>query len=47
MEPEAGGTRMKMRMELRAGVIFGIIMKFIVTRQMAGDLKKLKAIMED
>ena len=47
MEPEAGGTRMMMRMELRAGFILGILMKFIVTRQMAGDLKKLKAIMED
>ena len=47
MEPEAGGTRMMMRMELRVGVIFGIIMKFIVTCQMAGDLKKLKAIMEE
>ena len=47
MEPEAGGTRMMMRMELRAGFILGILIKFIVTRQMAGDLKKLKAIMED
>lgn len=47
MEPEAGGTRVMMRMEIRAGVIFGILIKFIVTRQMAGDLKKLKAIMED
>jgi len=47
MEPEAGGTRMMMRMEIRAGVIFGILMKFIVPRQNAGDLKKLKAIMED
>ncbi len=47
MEPEAGGTRMMMRMELGLGVIFGILMKLIVTRQMAGDLKKLKAIMEE
>ena len=47
MEPEAGGTRMMMRMELRAGLIFRILMKFIVKRQNAGDLKKLKAIMED
>ena len=47
MEPEAGGTRMMMRMEIKVGVIFGILMKFIVTRQMAGDLKKLKAIIED
>lgn len=47
MEPEPGGTRMMMRMEIRATVIFGIFMKFIVTRQMAGELKKLKAIMED
>ena len=47
MEPEADGTRMMLRMELRAGFIFGILMKFIVTNQMAGDLKKLKAIMED
>ena len=43
MEPEAGGTRMLMRMEKRAGVIFRIIMKFIVTRQMAGDLKKVES----
>jgi uncharacterized membrane protein len=47
MEPAAGGTRMMMRMELRVGVIFGILMKFIATRQMTGDLKKLKAIMEE
>jgi len=47
MEPEAGGTRMMMRAEIRAGVIFGILMKFIVSRQNKGDLKKLKAIMED
>ena len=47
MEPEAGGTRMVMRMEIGAGVIFGILMKLIATRQMAGDLKELKAIMED
>ena len=47
MEPEAGGARMMMRMEIRAGIMFRIFMRFIVTRQMAGDLKKLKAIMED
>ena len=46
MEPEADGTRMSMRMEMRAGLIFGILMRLIVTRQMAGDLKTLKAIME-
>ena len=46
MEPEAGGTRMTMRAELRAGIIFGILMRFIVSRQNEGDLKKLKAIME-
>ncbi len=47
MEPEAGGTRMIMRAEIRAGIIFGILMKFIVSRQNVGDLRKLKAIMED
>jgi len=47
MKPETGGTRMMMRMEIRVGVIFGILLKFYVTRQMAGDLKKLKSIMED
>ena len=47
MEPEAGGTRMMMRMEIRAGFIYGILLKFIVARQNVGDLKKLKAIMED
>ena len=47
MQPEAGGTRMMMRMEISAGVLFGTLMKFMVKRQMAGDLKKLKAIMED
>jgi uncharacterized membrane protein len=46
MQPEAGGTRMVMRMEMKAGLIFRIFMKFIVTRQNVGDLKKLKAIME-
>jgi len=47
MEPEAGGARMMMRMGIRAGVIFRIFLNLIVTRQMAGDLKTLKAIMED
>jgi uncharacterized membrane protein len=47
MEPEAGGTRMIMRAEIRAGIIFGIIMKFVISRQNEGDLKKLKAIMEE
>lgn len=47
MEPENGGTRMMMRMELRANFIFGILMRILVPRQMAGDLKKMKAIMED
>lgn len=47
MEPEDDGTRMMMRMELRVGIIFGIIMKFIVPRQMVTDLKKLKVIMEE
>ena len=46
MQPEAGGTRMMMRSELRVGFIFGILLKLIVTRQMAGELKTLKAIME-
>ena len=47
MEPEAGGTRMMMRMEISANIILEIIIKFVVKRQMAGDLKKLKAFMED
>ena len=47
MEPEAGGTRMMMCMEIGAGFIFGTFMKFMVTRQMAGDLKKLRSILED
>jgi hypothetical protein len=46
MKPEDGGTRMMMRSELNVGVFFGIFLKLIVTRQMAGELKKLKAIME-
>ncbi len=47
MEPEAGGTRMMMRSEFYPSGFFGILLKFIMTRQMAGELKKLKAIMED
>ena len=47
MEPESGGTRMAMRMELTTSLIFGTIMKLIVPRQMAGELRTLKALMED
>lgn len=47
MEPEADGTRVMMRMEKRAGIIFRTLMRVIISRQNDGDLKKLKAIMED
>lgn len=46
MEPADGGTLMIMRTEIKAGVIFGLFMKLFVPRQLLGDLKKLKTIME-
>lgn len=47
MEPENGGTRMTMRMELIAGVLFRMFLRLFVSRQNDGDLKTLKAVMED
>ena len=47
MAPENGGSRMAMRMEKEAGIIFRTFARLVVSRQNDGDLKALKALMEE
>jgi hypothetical protein len=49
VEPENAGSRVVIRANLRLSGFFGILMPFmrlVVPRLFAGDLRKLKAIME-